>query len=43
MITPDGDIVEDRTVTATGSYQATALVSRAGPWVMQMVGLRAGP
>ena len=33
---PDGDIVEDQTVTATGSYQATAPLSAAGPWVMQM-------
>ena len=33
---PDGDIVEDQTVTATGSYQATAPLSSAGPWVMQM-------
>jgi chitodextrinase len=38
---PDGDIAEDRIVTATGSYQATAPVSRAGPWIMQMVGFRA--
>ena len=33
---PDGDIVEDQRVTATGSYQATAPLSAAGPWVMQM-------
>ena len=36
IITTDGDIVEDQRVTATGSYQATAPLSRAGPWVMQM-------
>jgi chitodextrinase len=42
MITnPDGDIVEDRIVTATGSYQATAPLSGAGPWIMQMAGFRA--
>ena len=42
ITTPDGDIVEDQIVTATGSYQATASVS-AGPWIMQMVGFRAAP
>ena len=36
ITSPDGDIVEDQTVTATGSYQATAPLSAAGPWVMQM-------
>jgi hypothetical protein len=44
MITnPDGDIAEDRIVTAAGSYQATAPLSGPGPWIMQMVGFRAGP
>jgi hypothetical protein len=38
---PDGDIAEDQIVTATGSYQATAPVSPAGPWIMQMAGFRA--
>ena len=38
---PDGDIAEDQIVTATGSYQATAPLSAAGPWIMQMVGFRA--
>jgi chitodextrinase len=42
MITsPDGDIAEDRAVTAAGSYSATAPLSGAGPWVMQMVAFRA--
>jgi hypothetical protein len=36
---PDGDIVEDRTVTSVGSYSATAPMS-AGSWVMQMVAFR---
>jgi fibronectin type 3 domain-containing protein len=41
MITsPDGDILEDRIVTAVGSYNATASVS-GGVWVMQMVAFRA--
>src|SRR5213078_2873945 len=37
---PDGDIDEDRLVTATGSYSATASLNAAGPWVMQMVAFR---
>jgi chitodextrinase len=39
-ITPDGDIVEDRVVTATGSYTATATLT-SGLWLMQMVAFRA--
>jgi hypothetical protein len=39
---PDGDIVEDRVVTATGSYSATAPLAGSAPWVMQMVAFRAG-
>jgi hypothetical protein len=39
LTTPDGDIAEDRAVTATGSYSATAPLSSAGGWVMQMVAL----
>src|SRR5262249_11737257 len=35
---PDGDIAEDRMVTATGSYLATAPAS--GSWIMQMVAFR---
>jgi chitodextrinase len=38
---PDGDILEDRMVTATGSYSATAPMSPSGGWVMQMVAFRA--
>ena len=38
---PDGDIAEDRVVTAVGSYSASAPLSSAGPWVMQMVAFRA--
>jgi hypothetical protein len=42
MITsPDGDIAEDRLVAVTGSYSATAAVSPAGPWIIQMVAFRA--
>jgi hypothetical protein len=44
MITsPDGDIAEDRIVTATGSYTATAPTSPAGPWIMQMAAFRRHP
>jgi hypothetical protein len=34
---PDGDIAEDKVVTTAGSNSATATLSSAGPWVMQMV------
>ena len=37
---PNGDILEDRFVTATGSYNATAPLAPAGPWVMQVVAFR---
>src|SRR5439155_1408405 len=38
---PDSDILEDRIVTATGSYTASAPLSTSGPWIMQMVAFRA--
>jgi hypothetical protein len=37
---PDGDIVEDHVVTATGSYNATAPLGSSGWWVMQMAAFR---
>jgi fibronectin type 3 domain-containing protein len=37
---PDEDIAEDEMVTAVGSYSATAPVSPAGDWIMQMVAFR---
>ena len=40
ITSPDGDILEDRIVTTTGSYNAVAPVS-SGRWVMQMVAFRA--
>ncbi len=40
ITSPDADIAEDKTVSATGSYSATAPNS-AGSWVMQMVAFRA--
>jgi hypothetical protein len=40
LTSPDGDIAEDKMVTATGSYSATAPLSSSGAWVMQMVAFR---
>jgi fibronectin type 3 domain-containing protein len=40
LTAPDGDIAEDRTVSTTGSYSATAPVSPAARWIMQMVAFR---
>jgi len=41
MITTAGDILEDRVVTATGSYSATAPISPSGAWIMQLAAFRA--
>jgi len=38
LTVPDSDIAEDKSVTAAGSYSATAPAS--GQWIMQMVALR---
>ncbi len=38
---PNGDIAEDRFVTAAGSYNATAPLGSAGAWVMQMAAFKA--
>jgi hypothetical protein len=35
ITSPDGDIVEDQTVTSAGSKSVTAPLVSAGPWVMQ--------
>ncbi len=40
VITGDGDILEDRIVTVTGSYNATAALDKVQPWIMQMVAFR---
>ena len=37
---PDADIAEDRFVTATGSYSATAPLSGSAAWVMQVAALK---
>jgi hypothetical protein len=42
ITTPDSDIVEDRIVSVTGSYQATATLT-GGDWVMQLVAFQAPP
>jgi hypothetical protein len=39
LTSPDGDIAEDRVVTTTGSYSATAPVSGGG-WAMQLAAFR---
>ncbi len=41
ITTPDGDIVEDKTVTVTGSYSASAALGASAPWIMQMVAIKA--
>ena len=42
ITSPDADIAEDRVVTSTGSYAATAPVN--GTWLMQLATFRAaGP
>ena len=37
-----GNVTEDRNVTATGSYSATA-TQNASAWVMQLVAFKAAP
>lgn len=39
VLTPNGDITEDRVVTATGTYDATA--GNTGPWLMQLAAFKA--
>ena len=43
ITSPDGDIAEDRIVSAVGSYSATAPLTSAGAWIMQMVAFKAAP
>jgi hypothetical protein len=40
-ITPDGDILEDRVVSATGSFNATAALNQTQLWIMQVAAFRA--
>ncbi|HKV64028.1 MAG TPA: IPT/TIG domain-containing protein [Candidatus Acidoferrum sp.] len=41
VISLNGGILEDRIVSATGSYSATAALSGGGNWIMQMVAFKA--
>src|SRR5262245_3614551 len=41
ITSPDGDIAEDKIVTSTGNYSASATLSGAAGWVMQMVAFKA--
>ena len=38
---PDSNIAEDRTVSATGSYSASATLTSSGYWIMQMATFKA--
>jgi hypothetical protein len=40
LLTSDGNIVEDRMVTTTGSYSAIAPLTPSSNWIMQMVAFR---
>jgi hypothetical protein len=42
ITSPDADNVEDRLVTALGTYSATAPLSGSAAWVMQLVTFKAG-
>jgi chitodextrinase len=37
---PNGNILEDRIVSTAGNYNATAPLSSAGPWIMQVAAFR---
>ena len=41
ITSPDSDLAEDRIVTATGSYSASATLTASGPWVMQLATFKA--
>ena len=41
LTSPDGDLVEERVLSASGSYGAGAPLSNSGGWVMQAVAFRA--
>jgi len=43
VLTNDGNIAEDQMVTTAGNYTATAPLTSACPWIMQMVAFRSGP
>ena len=41
LTVPDADILEDRIVTAVGSYAATAGIAPSGQWIMQLAAFKA--
>ena len=41
ITSPDGDIAEDRFVTSTGTYSATASLGGSSAWVMQVAAFKA--
>ena len=41
ITSPDGDIAEDRTTSALGSYNATAPLNPAAAWLIQIATFRA--
>ncbi|MCV7071961.1 PQQ-dependent sugar dehydrogenase, partial [Mycobacterium rufum] len=41
ITTPDADIAQDRVVSATGSYGATAALSGSAPWLLQVATFKA--
>ncbi len=41
LTTPDGDLVEDQVVAATGSYSASSTQTPTSWWVMQLAAFRA--
>jgi hypothetical protein len=43
ITSPDLDILEDRIVTVTGSYSATAPISPSAQWIMQIVAFKRHP
>ena len=41
LTSPDSDIVEDKVVSATGSYSASAPMGSSAAWIMQMITFKA--
>ncbi len=41
LTSPDSDIVEDRVVSTTGSYTASAPLGSSAAWIMQMIAFKA--
>ncbi|MGB2591015.1 MAG: LamG-like jellyroll fold domain-containing protein, partial [Candidatus Acidiferrum sp.] len=41
LTSPDGDIAEDKAISATGTYSASAPLGSSAAWIMQMVAFKA--